>query len=493
MNASSSYDGTVTPLILRETHDEDEEEKENTRPHVGEWWNKVLDLEEAMHQLKFSLPMILTNLFYYLITLVSVMLAGHFGQLQLAGSTLANSWFSVTGLAVMVGLSGALETLCGQGFGAKEYQMLGIYLQASCIISLIFSIIISILWFYTEHILVLLHQSPDIARTAALYMKYFVPGIFAYGFLQNILRFLQTQSIVTPLVFLSAIPLLVHIVIAYALVHWTSLSFTGAPVAASISLWISVLLLAFYVMYAKKFNKTWEGFSLHSLHYVIEYLKLALPSAAMVCLEYWAFEIMVLLAGLLPNPQVTTSLIAICTNTELIAYMITYGLSAAASTRVSNELGAGYPDRAKNAMKVTLKLSLFLGICFVLTLTFGHNIWIQLFTSSSKIKDEFASLAPLLAISILLDSVQGVLSGVVRGCGWQHLAVYVNLVTFYLIGLPISCLLGFKTNLQAKGLWIGLICGLACQTGILLIFTWGAKWTKLNLHVDKEKHHQSVV
>jgi MATE family multidrug resistance protein len=81
------------------------------------------------------------------------------------------------------------------------------------------------------------------------------------------------------------------------------------------------------------------------------------------------------------------------------------------STRVSNELGAGQPERAKHAMGVTLKLSLLLGICFVLMLLFGHNIWIQLFSNSAIMKKEFASITPLLAISILLDSIQGVLSG----------------------------------------------------------------------------------
>jgi len=81
------------------------------------------------------------------------------------------------------------------------------------------------------------------------------------------------------------------------------------------------------------------------------------------------------------------------------------------STRVSNELGAGNPERAKHAMNVTLKLSLLLGFFFVLALGFGHNIWIQLFSDSSTIKEEFASVAPLLALSILLDSIQGVLSG----------------------------------------------------------------------------------
>ncbi|CBI20274.3 unnamed protein product, partial [Vitis vinifera] len=77
----------------------------------------------------------------------------------------------------------------------------------------------------------------------------------------------------------------------------------------------------------------------------------------MVCLEYWAFEILVLLAGLMPNSETTTSLIAMCVNTGAIAFMIAYGLSAAASTRVSNELGAGNLDRAKHAMAVTLKIT----------------------------------------------------------------------------------------------------------------------------------------
>ncbi|KAK2423627.1 protein DETOXIFICATION [Trifolium repens] len=483
MEASNISDGTRTPLLVST----DDNGKQNTESQIDRWWNKILDIEETKHQLMFSLPMIFTNLFYYLITLVSVMLVGHLGELQLAGATLANSWFSVTGVAVMVGLSGALETLCGQGFGAKEYDMLGIYLQGSCIISFIFSIIISIIWFYTEHILVLLHQSQDIAKTAALYMKFLIPGLFAYSILQNMLRFLQTQSVVMPLVILSAIPALVHVGIAYRFVQWTSLNFIGGPIATSISLWISMIMLGLYIMHAKKFENTWRGFSMQSFHYLLINIKLALPSAAMVCLEMWAFQVLVFLAGLMPDSQITTSLIAICANTEFIAYMITYGLSAAASTRVSNELGASQPERAKHAMGVTLKLSLLLGFCFVLILLFGHDIWIQLFSNSPMIKKEFASITPLLAISILLDSIQGVLSGVARGCGWQHLAVYVNLTTFYLIGLPISCLLGFKTNLQYKGLWIGLICGLVCQTGTLLLLTRHAKWTKLNLSGEKDK------
>ncbi|KAI3755771.1 hypothetical protein L1987_55577 [Smallanthus sonchifolius] len=447
----------------------------------GWWWKKVLDRKEAKNQILFSLPLILTNVAYYLIPISSVMFAGHQGEAELAASNIANSWATVTGLSFMVGLSGALETLCGQGFGAKLYRMLGIYLQASCWISIFFSVLISILWFFTEPILILLKQNPQISKMAALYIKYLIPGLYAYGLLHNLLRFLQTQSIVYPLVFCSIVPLILHIGITYVLMYHTSLGFIGAPLAVSISLWISVVILAGYVLFSERFKETWQGFSMESCNHVFVSLKLSLPSAAMVCLEYWAFELLVLLAGVLPDPEITTSLIAMCANTEAIAFMFTCGLSAAASTRVSNELGARNTDGAKYAMAVTLMLSVILSLTVVLALGFGHDIWADSFSDSPVIINKYASMTPLLMISIILDSIQGVLSGVARGCGWQQVAMYINLAVFYLIGMPVAVTLAFSLNLYAKGLWIGLICGLACQTCSLLLLVLLRKWTQVEL------------
>ena len=78
---------------------------------------------------------------------------------------------------------------------------------------------------------------------------------------------------------------------------------------------------------------------------------------------------------------------------------------------MSNELGAGNPNQAKSAMAMSLKLSVLLALTVVLALGFGHNIWAGFFSGSPAIIHEFASMTPLLAISIIVDSVQGVLSG----------------------------------------------------------------------------------
>ena len=117
---------------------------------------------------------------------------------------------------------------------------------------------------------------------------------------------------------------------------------------------------------------------------------------------------------------------------------------------MANEIGAANVDRARNAVSVTMKLSVFLAVSFVLLLGFGHNLWAGLFSGSPTIVSEFAAITPLMMISIVLDSAQGVLAGVSKGCGWQHLVAMTNLVMFYLVGMPLAILFTFKLKFYSK-------------------------------------------
>lgn len=450
------------------------------KPRSAAWGlRRVIDTEEAWAQLQLAAPMVVTNMSYYGIPLVSVMFSGHLGDVPLAGATLGNSWATVTGYAFVTGMSGALETLCGQAYGARLYRMLGLYLQSSLIMSAVVSVLISVLWWFTEPLLLCLHQDAQVSRAAAVFIRYQIPGLFAFSFMQCVLRYLQTQSVVLPLVVCSAVPFALHIALNHLLVNVLGWGLAGASAAISTTFWLSCVMLLGYVMWSKQFEETWKGFSVDAFSYVMPTIKLATPSAIMVCLEYWAFELLVLIAGLLPNSTVSTSLIAMCVSTEAIAYMITYGFSAAVSTRVSNEIGAGNIDRAKNAVAVTLKMSVFLGLSIILLLGFGHGLWASLFSGSAVIAAEFAAITPFMMVSIVLDSAQGVLSGVARGCGWQHLAAVTNLVAFYFVGMPLAILFAFKLNFYTKGLWSGLICGLSTQTTALVVITIRTKWSKI--------------
>lgn len=71
------------------------------------------------------------------------------------------------------------------------------------------------------------------------------------------------------------------------------------------------------------------------------------------------------------------------------------------------------------------------------------------------------------------------LSGIARGCGWQHLGAYVNLGSFYLLGIPMAVVLGFVLNMGGRGLWMGVICGSLSQTTLLSAITIFTDWHKM--------------
>ncbi|GLJ46774.1 hypothetical protein SUGI_0986510 [Cryptomeria japonica] len=89
-----------------------------------------------------------------------------------------------------------------------------------------------------------------------------------------------------------------------------------------------------------------------------------------------------------------------------------------------------------------------------------------------------SSMAVLLGVTMLLNSVQPVLSGVAVGEGWKALIAYVNIGCYYVIGVTLGLLMGYKFDLGAKGIWTGIICGTALQTLILILNTYFTDWNK---------------
>ncbi|KAF5182774.1 Detoxification-like protein [Thalictrum thalictroides] len=432
--------------------------------------------EEVKKQLWLAGPLIGVNLLQYCLQVISVMFVGHLGELSLSGASMATSFATVTGFSLLMGMGSALDTLCGQSYGAKQYHMLGIHMQRAMFILTLISIPLAFIWAYTGPILKLVGQDPDISAEAGLYARYMIPSLFAYGLLQCHVRFLQTQNIVFPMVISSGITTLLHILVCWVLVFKIGLGNRGAALANSFSYWINVILLALYVNFSPACKRTWTGFSKEALHDVFNFIKLAVPSAVMVCLEMWSFELMVLLSGLLPNPKLETSVLSISLNTSALVWMVPFGLSGAISTRVSNELGAGRPQIARLAVQVVLFLAITEGLIFGLIMILVRHIWGYAYSNEEEVVTYFAIMVPVLATSLFLDGIQTVLSGTARGCGWQKIGAYVNLGAYYLVGIPCAVLFGFIFHLRGRGLWLGMICALSVQSSSLLIITLRTDW-----------------
>ncbi|KAF5954827.1 hypothetical protein HYC85_007683 [Camellia sinensis] len=169
-------------------------------------------------------------------------------------------------------MGSALDTFCGQPYGAKQYHMLGIHKQRAMLVLLLAN---------AGHILVFLGQDPEISAEAGSYARFMIPSIFAYALLQCHVQFLQTQNNVFPMMLSSRFTTLLHVLICWILVFKSGLGNKGAVLANAISYWINVILLAIYVRGSPSCKNTWTGFSKDALHDIPKFLRLAIPSALM--------------------------------------------------------------------------------------------------------------------------------------------------------------------------------------------------------------------
>lgn len=433
---------------------------------------------ELTKQFWVAAPMVCVSLLQFSLNLVSVIFVGHLGELALASASMGTSIASVTGFALLIGMGSALETLCGQAFGAKQYALLGTYLQRGVVILSATAVPIAFVWIHIGTILRAIGQDPEIADGAGHYVRWMLPSLFGYSILQPTVKFLQTQSAVLPMALSSSLVLCIHVPVCWLLVYKLGVGFKGAAIANGVSTWLNVTFLLLYIKFGPACKRTWVGFTSEAFRDMKTFLKLAIPSTLMICLEYWSFELMVLMSGLLPNPQLEVSTFTISLNTIALLYMIPYGLSASASTRVSNELGAGRPSAAKKAVVVALSLGLTEGLIMSGVTFSSRHVWPRAFTNEAEVVEYVARVIPYLSVLTIMDSFQAVLSGVARGVGNQTLAACINLGAYYVVGVPLALVLAFVYHMNGQGLWIGLMAALAIQaTGLLLICVY-TNWEK---------------
>ncbi|KAH0647198.1 hypothetical protein KY285_032446 [Solanum tuberosum] len=221
---------------------------------------------------------------------------------------------------------------------------------------------------------------------------------------------------------------------------------------------------------------TWTGFSFLAFKDLWPVVKLSLSSGVMLCVELWYNSILVLLTGNFKNAEVQIDALSICLNINGWEMMIALGFMSAACVRVANELGRGSSKAAKFSIMTIVLISSAIGFTLALFFFFLRGRLAFVFTKSLEVVKEVDSLSPLLAFSVLLNSVQPVLSGVAVGAGWQTIVAYVNIICYYLVGIPVGVMLGYFLQLQVTGVWMGMLIGTLVQTIALVIITSKTDW-----------------
>ncbi|KAL6646039.1 hypothetical protein ACP70R_017647 [Stipagrostis hirtigluma subsp. patula] len=439
------------------------------RRAAAEWWVESKKLWRIVG------PAIFQRIALYAVNVVSQAFIGHIGDLELAAFSIAATVVAGFNFGFLLGMASALETLCGQAFGAKKYHMMGVYLQRSWIALLLFAVLLTPTYILMEDLLLLIGQSPELARLAGQMSVWLIPQHFAVAMLVPLTRFLQSQLKNWVTAVTAAVALAVHVVVTYLLVRHFQLGVVGAVIAADLSWWIVVLGQLLYVV-GGGCPLSWRGFSMEAFSDFWEFIKLSSASGVMLCLENWYYRVLVLLTGYLKNAEIAVDALSICLTINGWEMMVPLGFLAATGVRVANELGAGSGKGARFAIVVSVTTSVVIGLVFWCLILYFNDKIALLFTSSEVVLGAVHNLSVLLAFTVLLNSVQPVLSGVAVGSGWQALVAYVNIGSYYLVGVPLGVILGWPLRFGVGGIWSGLIGGTAVQTMVLAYLTARCDW-----------------
>ncbi|PIN26440.1 putative membrane protein, predicted efflux pump [Handroanthus impetiginosus] len=438
------------------------------------WWR--IFCVESLRLWRIGGPIAFQVLCQYGTYSLATIFVGHLGDVELSAFSIATSVISTFAFGFMLGMGSALETLCGHAFGAGQVHMLGVYMQRSIIVLLASGVLLLPLYIFATPILKLLGQPEEIAKLAGFVALLLIPQMFSMSVSFPTQKFLQAQSKVDILAWIAAFALLAQAFCCWLFVNVFGWGTTGAAIAIDLTSWLAVVAQFVYVVGWCKDG--WMGFSWAAFKEIWAFVRLSLASAVMLCLEIWYIMSIIILTGNLEDAVTAVGSLSICMNIDGWETMVFIGINAAISVRVSNELGLGRPRAAKYSVYVTLFQSLLIGILCMIVVVATRNYFAIIFTDSENMRRAVAHLSGLLGITMLLNSIQPVISGVAIGGGWQALVAYINLGCYYIFGLPFGYVLGYVAHFGVMGIWSGMIAGLALQTLLLCVVLYRTNWTK---------------
>ncbi|XP_037106043.1 multidrug and toxin extrusion protein 1-like [Syngnathus acus] len=431
---------------------------------------------ELIQLLKLAGPVIISQMMIFTISVVSMVFCGHLGKVELAAVSLSIAVFNVAGLSIGVGLSLTCDTLISQTYGSGNLKRVGVILQRGILILLLACFPCWAVLINTEPILIVAKQSREVASLSQLYVKISMPALPAALMYQLQGRYLQNQGIIWPQVITGAIGNILNAVINYVFLHVLHLGVAGSAAANSISQYVLAVVLFIYINWKGLHKATWGGWSVDCLQEWGPFIKLAIPSMLMVCLESWLFEVGGFIAGTISEIELGAQ--SVTYTVTAAAYMLPLGISAAVSVRVGNALGAGNIEQARLSTKASIICAFIVAFCVGLTITLAKSVIGYIFTSDLDILKRVAETLMVFVFLHLSAAVAGVCGGVIRGVGKQKVGALCNLVGHYFIGFPIGLALTFAAKLNILGLWIGLTVSVFMQATFFLVYLYKLDWSK---------------
>ena len=426
---------------------------------------------EFKKNLNIAYPVMLGQLGHVLVGLADNIMVGRLGAAPLAAVSLGNSLIFIA-LSIGIGFSFAITPLIAEADGARNIEKGRSYFQHGIVMCTIIGLLLfGVVWF-SKPVLYYLDQPSEVVDLALPYIDIvafsLVPVMVFQAFKQFGDGLSQTKYAMYATIGANLVNVLFNYLLIYGVWIFPRLELEGAAIGTLISRFFMLGFMYFILKKKKKFS-TYFIWAKKSLQQKIfkRLFNLGFPTALQMLFEVAIFTASVFLAGTLGTNAQAANQVAL--NLSSMTFMIAVGIGVTATIRVGNQKGQHNYEELRRIAFSTFILVFIIEAFFALGFILLKDLLPVFYIDNAEVIALAAQLLIVAALFQLSDGLQVVILGALRGLQDVRYPTLICFFAYWVIGFPVSYLLGKENAMGSMGIWFGLLAGLSASSILLYI------------------------
>ncbi len=420
---------------------------------------------EARHTIKLALPIIFGELAQVSLHLLDTAMIGYTGYKQLAAASLVLNFINIP-FIFGIGITISVAQMVSLAHGKFDKQQVSHYFYNGFWLCALCGLLITGLLLVSKDLLRHLGQDAEVVELAMPFMTLMSLSIIPMVLFMTLKQFADGLQYTKTAMTLSILALPLNAFLNWLMIYgnwgFPRMELIGAGYATLITRTFIFVVLGAVILKHRIFKKymsvaksQWKL----KRETIRQLLKIGIPSSLQIGMEAGAFAGSGIIIGTIGAEQQAAHQIALASAS--FTFMVSMGLSQAGSIRVSNAYGSLNRQKISVIGKSTLAMALIWGAVCCLLFSLFRSYLPVLFNNEAQVISLAATLLLLAAFFQIPDAIQVTSAGLLRGIKDVNLPTVFIFIAYWVVGIPLGCLLAFHFGMEEKGIWLGFISGLS--------------------------------
>ncbi len=412
------------------------------------------------------------HLGHVLVGLADNIMVGRLGAAPLAAVSLGNSFVFIA-FSLGIGFSLAITPLIAEADGESDIDKGKKLFQHGLILCAILGLTMFFLLIVAGPIMRHMDQPVEVVELAMPYLSIVAFSMIPLMIFQAYKQFTDGMSSTKYGMNATVLANIVNVVLNFMLIYgfwiFPRLELVGAAYGTLISRVVMMVFMIWILNTRKKFKPFFVWLKINEIRKDIfaKIISLGFPTAMQMLFEVGVFTAAIWLAGTMGTIDQAANQIAL--NLSSMTFMIAVGLGVTATIRVGNQKGLkNFTELRRISISIFLQVVIiecFFALAFILL----KDVLPIVYIDNETVINTAASLLLIAGLFQLSDGFQVVVLGALRGLQDVKIPTFITFIAYWIVGFPISFVLGKVLGYGSQGIWIGLLVGLTVSAVLLYL------------------------